>query len=231
MLRWKLASEERQDPNKVLPAPASWVNVRARIEDIMHCHAKSTKANLQRSYLEGAVVRDGKEEPLYGLSMLQPGDSVVIRRKPVDKELYERHTKNRVLPSAWRAMSEAQRIDHVRSLDYNDYVYVGEAVKLASTPQPLAATSTIATPQEDPHVRCAACGRLGHTERWCTHKRKEGFVPLRYRRAPHGVPGSLLFPPREEDMDRACTTQDGRLVVVLTPEEARARRTQRKPPK
>lgn len=205
--QWKLKSEEYFTLAKRLPAPVTWGQARLQLEYKLKLHVKSTKANQQRFYILGFL--HGSDEPLGANDTIQPGAQVIVKRMPLDPKTYAKHTQNRVSPEEWEAMEEEARLDHICcTTTVWDYIYPGDAAAAA------AAVAVRATPEEDAGVQCSACGRMGHTGRWCPSVRDNpGFVPLGRRRLPHGIPSCQLRPARECELDQAWLTQDGRLVV------------------
>lgn len=169
-------------------------------------HVMRQQKNCDRSYIVGRLVEG--EHDLNGNQWMQPGDRVIVRVRPVDRKLYARHTPHLYTDKEWAALTEAQRLDYILGLTFDQLVYVGDALGMAAN------IRRADPPPHDPNVRCQLCGRVGHTPRWCTSKDKPGFVQLRWRRMPHGIPRAQLREAREEEYDDAFMDAEGRMLVV-----------------
>lgn len=188
-------------------APVLWWRARQCIELALNLHTMRQNKNCDRSYIVGRRV--GGDDDLDGNAWMQPGDRVVVRVKPVDKKLYARHTPRIFTDREWRELGEEQRLDHILGLTFDQHVYVGDAVAMASN------IRRADPPPHDPDVRCQLCGRVGHTPRWCTAKDKPGFVQLKWRRMPHGIPRHRLRDATEDEYDDAFLDATGRMLVLL----------------
>lgn len=212
---WRSAIEQTYSDARRIPAPVSWHWARDHIEHEMSLHAavKKNNKNSERSYLIGVLDTAGSpKQELHGSAILRPGDRVIVSRKSVCARLYFKHTRNRVSPKQWHDMTEAERVTHItETMTFDDMVYVGDAV---------ASQRMVKTVIEEPDIRCKACGRLGHSSRYCpSMQRNDGtadkghFVPLWRRRPPHGIPSHFLVAATPEQYDQAYLTHGGELVI------------------
>jgi len=208
---WKKASERDWDSKKRVKAPALWCNARRTIEMALNIHVMKNNKNCDRSYIEGWLVQKEEEGQvlLGGNEWIHPGDKVVVYVKPVDNKLYARHSPKIYTEREWLGLTENERIDHVTSLTFNQTVYVGDALSMSIAQQEME------PPKEDPDTHCQLCGRSGHTPHWCTSRHKPGFVPLKWRKKPHGIPRQHLREARQEEYDEAFLDSSGRMLVVI----------------
>jgi hypothetical protein len=213
---WRSAIEQSYSDARRIPAPVSWHWAREHIENEMSLHGavKKNNKNSERSYLIGVLDSAKSAHELHSNVILRPGDHVVVSRKSVCARLYFKHTRNRVSPRQWHAMTEAERVTYVtETMSFDDMVYVGDA---------MASLRMVKAVTEDASVRCKACGRMGHSSRYCpsmlrndsADKHGKGhFVPLWKRRPPHGIPSHYLVPATPEQYDQAYLTHGGELVI------------------
>ena len=199
------------------PAPTTWCQLRTRIENVMCVHKRrATKSNPQGTYLVGYRANPADSSvgaQLTSNDVLQPGDCIVVKRQPVDADTLREHTSAMQRktpdatqsPSKWVDMTEDERLDAV--LNTGVPMYLGDFMTARDR------AKSVEQPAEDLHAICRACGRKGHSERWCKHKVLRGFVPLWRRRAPSGIPKHRLRLALEEEYDTAFLTLDGQLVV------------------
>lgn len=228
---WRSAIEQTYSDAQKIAAPITWHKAREHIENEMSLHGvvKKNNKNSERCYLIGTLDSPGqslgitqlsqKKRELHGNDMLHPGDRVIVSRKSVCARLYFKHARNRVTPRQWQGMTEAERVTYItETMTFDDMVYVGDAVASLK-----AQTSHIII--EDPNTLCKACGRMGHSRRFCpsmlrcagTDSNNTGagkpFVPLWRRRPPHGIPSHFLAPATPDQYDQAYLTHAGQLVV------------------
>lgn len=209
---------------RALPGGQPWWRVRDDIEGAMGVRAsresrshvrRATKANPQGTYLVGYRVHPDDStvgDQLTSNDVLRAGECVAVKRQPVDADTLREHSRSQQAARAppansaeWARMTEDERLDAV--LNMGPQVYLGDVVAARERAR------TAPAPAEDAGATCRACGRRGHSERWCPHKLVRGFVPLWRRRAPSGIPKHRLRKAREEEYDHAFLTLDGQLVV------------------
>lgn len=200
---------------KELTASQPWWRLRDDIENAMGVHVRrATKANPQGTYLVGFRVdpiNSTLGDQLTSNDVLQPGDCLTVKRQPVDADTLHQFNRAKCQSGTvsgkrdWSTMTEDERLDAV--LNTGIQTYLGDVVAAQQRAREAA------PPPEDTDATCRACGRHGHSERWCSHKQARGFVPLWRRRAPSGIPRHRLRPATESEYDHAFLTSDGQLVV------------------